>query len=142
MDVRKRLATRLRILARWVERNPASPPDDTTLGPLVPHVAYEVVALEKALARCPHWVGLEVLLLHTRNLCSFFLTDWCPYAAHASEDVFAEHYFSDPRVWRRARGSSPMLEATRRAIDKQLAHLGKKRAHASKSTKNLEAAAP
>jgi hypothetical protein len=133
------MAAKLRKLARIVERKRASPPDATTLGRLVVHIAYEVAALEAASTRCPNWVALEAFLLHTRNLRGFFLSEWRAYAAYASEDVYAENYFSHPDIWRNVRAPSPTLCSTRKAIDKQLAHIGRKRALAS-GTQNLLAA--
>jgi hypothetical protein len=110
---------------------------------MVTHIAYEVVALERAASLLngdPR--ALEASLLHARLLREFFYSDWDPYSRFAGSDVFAEHYFPDNTFWRGVRNRvPPTVGRTWQAIDKQLSHITRERADPTK-TQDLVAAVP
>lgn len=107
-------------------------PTEGELTALERHLAYEVAALSASAERFgvkPTWLALEGFLLHARLLREFFLGRWDARAPHAASAVLAEHYFADPSTWRNRKSavSRKVLDETRTAIDKQVAHLTKER---------------
>lgn len=110
----------------------ASRPSGDELKGLVPHVAFEVAALERAavlFTEYPHWTFLEDFLLHARNVREFLWGRWEPKRRFAGSGVYADCYFSEGRNWRSVRGSPPnVVRDTKNAIDKQLSHITRERA--------------
>jgi len=85
---------------------------------MVTHIAYELEALERAVARPGKRLELEALLVHARNLREFFWKEWDPFDKFADSDVLAEHYFPSPsrggalRTGHRRRSSGPGPRST------------------------------
>lgn len=111
-------------------RGEAQLPSRTTqeLGNTLTHVAYEFVALERALAafhqqaRQP-WIRLESALIHARNLIDFF---WAPIRKRRPHHngVYAVHYVAAPTDWAGIRDRLSRWPNQRYdALSAQLAHI-------------------
>ncbi|MCX6072683.1 MAG: hypothetical protein NTU91_17820 [Chloroflexi bacterium] len=124
--VREYLADSIAAVAHRV-RPPrrASPPDGQLLDRMVPHVAHEMAAMEKATQLWTDtgvWIALEDALLHARLLTDFF---WPTTGRYADSAVLAEHYMP---AWRDKCGAPPaVVRAARKALHRQLAHLSRER---------------
>jgi hypothetical protein len=94
------------------------------------HLGYEIdmfVAMARTLARTPQGTPafvrnafVESFAVHTRNLIDFLY----PPASPQPDDVTAEHYVVQVRVWQKARGKMPKkLHRAKVRANKQVSHL-------------------
>ena len=108
------------------------------------HVAYEVAALEVTsdlFRQAKNRFVFEAFLIHARSLRDFF---WEKQSSRGKRgnDVVAEEFFLDPKVWRTQKGSrSKSIVDTWNPIDRQLSHLTWERIDRERFT-NLERYVP
>lgn len=120
-------------------------PTPDQLDDMIPHIAYEIAAIESSAERFASSDDrfiLEALLLHVRLLREFIWGKWEDQPRYAESSIYAEDYFPDPLVWRDRKGPLPAtLDETKHPIDKQLAHVCRERAD-PKFIQDLEQKAP
>ena len=101
------------------------------LDEMIPHVAYEVAAVEASAKRfvgCDDRFMLEAFLLHVRLLREFLWGMVEDSPRYADSSLYAEDYFPDVLIWRDRKGPlRSSLAATKDPIDKQLAHVCRER---------------
>jgi hypothetical protein len=119
-------------LARFLEGSLNIPaPTRQELEANIPHIAYELAALERSSELFLKDGGrfrFESFLLHARLLREFLWGRSDRQGPGSSNTLLAEHFFESVSDWRGIRGGlPPTLSKTRERLDRQLAHLARDR---------------
>ena len=74
---------------------------------------------------------IESFAIHLRNILDFLYSD-----SARKDDIIAEHFFTDPHIWRNARPQkSAKLDAMHHRVHKEIAHLTYTRQKVTPETK-------